>query len=240
MVIYGGRDDINNVAITFDDGPNPEYTPKILKVLKDKKVKATFFLIGKNAEKYPSVVKQIIEEGHDVGNHTYAHENLKDNADNHKLVQEELQKGAEAIKKVTGISNKELKFFRPPGLAWDEKVENIVKPFYGNRVIMSEIGFDDWNWDDSKQWDQKDTNTISNKTSQIIDGVKSKVQNGSIIALHDSAQYGLEEPLAHPNWTKRAIPTFQALPVIIDYLHSRGFSIVKLSQMDLIEEPVRV
>src|SRR5437868_11667875 len=151
MVIYEGRNEVNNVAITFDDGPNPEYTPKILRALKDKGVKATFFLIGKNAEKYPSVVKQIIEEGHDVGNHTYSHEKLdeflEENSNNPKLIQEEINKGAEVIKNIAGIPDEELKFFRPPSLGWNENVENIVKPFYGNNIIMSEVGFDDWNWD---------------------------------------------------------------------------------------------
>src|SRR5690606_42054757 len=63
----------NHISITFDDGPNAEITPKILSLLKEKKVKATFFLIGKNAEKYPEIVRQIIAESHTIGNHSYSH-----------------------------------------------------------------------------------------------------------------------------------------------------------------------
>src|SRR5690606_15991020 len=63
----------NHISITFDDGPNPDFTPKVLSLLKKNNAKATFFLIGKNAEKYPEIVRQIIEEGHTIGNHSYSH-----------------------------------------------------------------------------------------------------------------------------------------------------------------------
>jgi hypothetical protein len=64
------------IAITFDDGPDPQWTPKILDVLKDKGVKATFFLIGVEAEKYPSITKRVYAEGHEIGNHTFTHPDI--------------------------------------------------------------------------------------------------------------------------------------------------------------------
>src|SRR5690606_14685944 len=63
----------NHISITFDDGPNPDFTPKVLLLLKENNAKATFFLIGKNAEKHPEIVHQIIEDGHTIGNHSYSH-----------------------------------------------------------------------------------------------------------------------------------------------------------------------
>jgi peptidoglycan/xylan/chitin deacetylase (PgdA/CDA1 family) len=65
-----------SIALTFDDGPDPDTTPIILEILKQKNVKATFFVIGKKAEKYPELLRQIDEEGHIVANHSYSHHNL--------------------------------------------------------------------------------------------------------------------------------------------------------------------
>ena len=73
--MYGGTQR-KKVAITFDDGPDPEWTPKILDVLKKKGVKATFFLIGVEVEKYPGVAKRIFDEGHEIGNHTFTHPDI--------------------------------------------------------------------------------------------------------------------------------------------------------------------
>ena len=66
----------HQVAITFDDGPDPRWTPKILDILKAANVKATFFVVGVNAERYPALVRRIVNEGHEIGNHTYYHPNL--------------------------------------------------------------------------------------------------------------------------------------------------------------------
>lgn len=65
-----------SVALTFDDGPDPETTPRILEILREKKVKATFFIIGKKAEKYPDLLRQIYEDGHIIANHSYSHNYL--------------------------------------------------------------------------------------------------------------------------------------------------------------------
>ena len=64
------------LALTFDDGPDPEWTPAILKILKDKHVPATFFMIGSNMEAHPGLVQRVLADGHEVGNHTYTHPNL--------------------------------------------------------------------------------------------------------------------------------------------------------------------
>jgi len=66
----------HQVAITFDDGPDPRWTPKILDILKGANVKATFFVVGVNAERYPALVRRTVNEGHEIGNHTYYHPNL--------------------------------------------------------------------------------------------------------------------------------------------------------------------
>lgn len=68
-----GPSDGGSVCLTFDDGPHPEYTPKLLDVLRDRDVRATFFLIGREAERYPGIVRRAVDEGHVVGNHTFSH-----------------------------------------------------------------------------------------------------------------------------------------------------------------------
>ncbi len=73
--MYGGTQR-KEVAITFDDGPDPEWTPKILDVLKKYGVKATFFQIGAEVEKYPGVAKRVFDEGHEIGNHTFTHPDI--------------------------------------------------------------------------------------------------------------------------------------------------------------------
>ncbi|WP_242221536.1 peptidoglycan-N-acetylglucosamine deacetylase [Bacillus cereus group sp. BfR-BA-01380] len=97
------------VALTFDDGPDPIYTPQVLDKLKKHGVKATFFLLGENAERYPKVVEQIVSEGHIVGNHTYNHPNL--NKIDDKQYHEQMLKTEKILQKLTGYSPK---FFRPP------------------------------------------------------------------------------------------------------------------------------
>jgi len=75
-VIWAGNAQDKNVALTFDDGPNEKYTPMILKILQEKNVHATFFLIGRHAQQNPELVKQIYQAGHEIGNHTYSHKEL--------------------------------------------------------------------------------------------------------------------------------------------------------------------
>ena len=95
------------VSFTFDDGPDPEVTPKVLDVLREEGVKAAFFVIGRNAENHPNLVKQILDEGHVVGNHTYNHAYVFSKAAAEKQVTE----GQDAIEKIIG---KRTRYFRPP------------------------------------------------------------------------------------------------------------------------------
>jgi len=243
MVIYSGLEQADIVAVTFDDGPNPKITPRILKVLEHQGVKATFFLTGKGAEKYPDIVRQIISNGHDVGNHTYTHKPLASLCRNEgeQAVKEEIKNGLEAIKRIAGISEKELQFFRPPYLDWNSKVGGIAKPFYRDRIVMSWLGSNDFSWGDGNHyWDENDIAGINYKAEEIIYDVGSNTVPGSIITLHDSAEYGIAGNIYYPTWMNRAIPTLRALPMIIDNLHKKNLKIKKLSEMSLRREPIRV
>ena len=89
------------VALTFDDGPHPVYTPAILDILKKKHVKATFFMIGRRMEQHPDIVRRAVEEGHQIANHTYTHpRNIR--ADTSSQIVTELEKCEAVIERLTG------------------------------------------------------------------------------------------------------------------------------------------
>ena len=103
------------VALTFDDGPDPEWTPQILDILKAKHVHATFFVIGANAQANPDLIQRIVAEGHELGNHTYTHPNLADTPE--QVVALELNATQRLVEALTGRS---MRLFRPPYLGDDE------------------------------------------------------------------------------------------------------------------------
>ena len=156
--------DEKKIALTFDDGPHYKYTEQILDILKKYGVKATFFVIGVNAEKYPQKVKRISDEGHEIGNHTYSHLNLRELDE--KEIRQELIKGERAIQKIT---KKKPKLLRPPGGAYSDLV---IK-------ASSEMGCDIILWSqDTRDW----AHTPADK---IVCGIMDNVKGGDIILFHD-------------------------------------------------------
>ncbi|NPV53434.1 MAG: polysaccharide deacetylase family protein [Firmicutes bacterium] len=127
-----------SVALTFDDGPDTEYTPKILDILRKYNVRATFFLIGKSAERHPDIVKRIVVEGHAIGNHTYHHGNLANMAPWQVVM--ELKRANTALARIT---NEWPLAVRPPYGALDPlAVEAIGREGY--RVVLWTIDSLDW------------------------------------------------------------------------------------------------
>lgn len=149
------------IALTFDDGPNPSNTQRILDVLNENYSHATFFVVGTNAEKYPDTLKAILTSGSEIGNHSYSHANLT------KLDSEEIEKEIEdvnrAVKKATG---EETTVIRPPyGAFTDEVLAQLQEP-----VVL---------WDlDTEDWDSRNAQTI-------VDKVMSEVKDGDIVLMHD-------------------------------------------------------
>jgi peptidoglycan-N-acetylglucosamine deacetylase len=155
------------IALTFDDGPDPENTPRILELLKQYDAKATFFLTGKKVEKYPEIVKREQNEGHELANHTYSHTFFNNRVSLSKLKQEVL-KTDEAIFKVTG---QKCHLFRPPGGYYNEKLVNLAKE-EGYTVVM-------WSWhQDTKDWNSPGVN-------RIVKNVLGDTRNGDIVLFHD-------------------------------------------------------
>lgn len=110
MAIHGMSTNEKVVALTFDDGPHPVFTPQVLRILDSYHVKATFFMIGSRMEQYPDVVREVVARGHAIGNHTYTHPHEITACTHGELVQE-LERCQRVIQKLTG---KRTHLFRPP------------------------------------------------------------------------------------------------------------------------------
>jgi peptidoglycan/xylan/chitin deacetylase (PgdA/CDA1 family) len=126
------------IALTFDDGPNPTYTPKVLDLLDAYDVKATFFLVGQRAERQPDLTREIARRGHAVGNHTYSHANLPRLPP--QRLREEMDRGRASLEDVTGLP---VRLFRPP---WGYVNLSILAHArrVGMRVVLWSVDSRDW------------------------------------------------------------------------------------------------
>lgn len=153
--------DSKKIALTFDDGPHPYYTEQLLDGLKERGVKATFFVLGKHVEQYPELVERMSEEGHLIGNHTYNHIQLTQR--NSETFKEELVKTSELIENLTG---QEVQYVRPPYGTWNKKFEKELNMF----PVLWNIDPLDWS---------------SQNVSGIVQKVIAKAKDNAIILMHD-------------------------------------------------------
>src|ERR1700685_2740033 len=127
------------VAMTFDDGPSAENTPRLLDMLKQRNIKATFFLIGQNAAANPDLVRRILAEGHEIGNHSWTHPQLSKLSDDR--VTEEITKTQAAIKNASGYTPVIL---RPPYGAITARQKDWIEKQFGLSVIIWSVDPFDW------------------------------------------------------------------------------------------------
>ena len=200
---HQGAGDTHEVALTFDDGPDPEWTPKILDILKAAKVKAAFFLVGVNAERYPNLVRRIVDEGHEIGNHTYYHPNLALCWPEH--VRLELNATQLLIQTLTGRGTT---LFRPPYAADTQPARLAdlmplqIAQDQNYLVVLENIDPQDW---------------AKPGADVIVQRIKQQRHDGNIILLHDAGGDRSQ--------------TVEALPRIIEYLQARNDTIVPLSKL---------
>lgn len=155
------------VALTFDDGPDPIYTPQILNALAKYDAKATFFVIGTEAERYPEIIKRQSKEGHELANHTYRH-NFRDNF-KENILKKELEQNAKVLENLTGYKPT---LFRPHSGFYNEKIVNTAIN-NGYRVIL-------WSWhQDTKDWRRPGVEKITRN-------VVSDTKPGDIVIFHDA------------------------------------------------------
>lgn len=134
------------IAVTFDDGPSPVLTPKLLDMLKARGIKATFFLIGQNAKAHPEIVKRIVAEGHEVGNHSWSHPAL--NKCSPDKFRHELQDTSDAIEAASGVRPKLL---RPPYGATNSNLDRRIDDEFKMKVILWSIDPMDWKYRNSER-----------------------------------------------------------------------------------------
>ncbi len=188
------------MALTFDDGPYPPYTGRLLDVLKEKKIRATFFLVGEQARMHPDLVRRMVDEGHTVGLHAFRHRDFL------KLTEEEkekdLQQGKEILQSITG---KKPNYWRPPHGFRDSSVMKIASVKDLQVVNWSVI---------PRDWTGIDKQEIYNR-------VMDKAEDGAIVLLHDG-----DSPL----YKASRQATVDAVGPLIDSLREKGYHLVSLEE----------
>ncbi|HKN69104.1 MAG TPA: polysaccharide deacetylase family protein [Gemmatimonadaceae bacterium] len=195
-VISRVRSDQPLVALTFDDGPNPDATPAILDALGDRGAKASFFILGRHAQRWPAIVRRVADEGHAICNHGYHHRKLHFKSPGY--VRDDLELGTRAIVDACGVRPR---FFRAPHGFRSPWVTAIARSL-GQRTVGWSRGV----WDTSLPG----VNVITERTVRAA-------RPGAILLLHDGDGY---DPLGDRTQTA------QAVPIIVDRIRSAGLRFV--------------
>ena len=191
------------VALTFDDGPDPQYTAMILDTLRAYKAPASFFVVGKQVQKLPWLAQRIVNEGHEIANHTYGHPDLATMPD--ATIRSELAAANQVIEAVTG---RRPRLFRPPYLgdarpATEERLRPMaVADGLGLRVVALEV--------DSRDWQLKKPHEIVQRSLRALDAGR-----GRIVLLHDAGG--------------DRTPTVAAVGPLIDSLRARGYTLTTVA-----------
>lgn len=159
------------IALTFDDGPHPVYTPKLLEGLRKRNVKCTFFVTGENASLYPELIEQMQKDGHLVGNHTYHHVQLS--AVGEDIFLQELEETNRVLEEILGT---EILFVRPPYGDWSKQIEQKINMF----PVLWDVDPLDW---------------CTGNVSKVRQTVLNNVEDDSIILMHDYYETSVEAAL---------------------------------------------
>ena len=160
------------VALTFDDGPDPVDTPRLLDVLREKGVKATFFVVGKRADQYPEIVRRAWNEGHLVGNHTWSHHALFCFLMPRRL-RAEIERGTESVRRSCGFRPR---FFRSP--------VGLRHPLLGPYLKQAGLEY--------VSWSVRTRDTLTANSSVLARRILNQVAGGDIILLHDHLPAGAD------------------------------------------------
>lgn len=165
------RETAPRVALTFDDGPHPKYTKQLLEGLKERGVKATFFVIGKNISGNEELIRQMQKDGHIIGNHTFNHADISKMS--RERAWEEISRTSLTVEEITGNATP---YVRPPFGNWDKNLES--------RLSMIQV-----NWTvDPLDW-------TTENTAQIVEKVVTQAKDNDIILLHDAYQSSVNAAL---------------------------------------------
>lgn len=192
------------VALTFDDGPNPDSTPKILDILKAHDVQASFFVVGKYVEKYPEIVRRTHNEGHDIGNHTFDHVNVPTTAA--PLLSSQLIATNIEIMKIT---KEHPVFARPPRGMYDARFQRLTD-LMGMQTVLWSLSSQDWRGSSSPE--------------RMRERLLRRVKPGDILLFHDGGSLVGSEGASRQR-------TVDALPGIIEGLKEKGYRLAPLSRL---------
>ncbi|WP_448614625.1 polysaccharide deacetylase family protein [Modestobacter sp. URMC 112] len=189
------------VALTFDDGPHPDSTPRVLDVLRRLDVQATFFCVGRNARDHPALVHRALDEGHAIGSHSWSHPHPAETP--RRRLSLEYSDGREAVASVVG---RDVPLFRPPHGHLS----------VGDALLMRRQRLVTWLWTvDPEDW-------RPGVSSSDIVSVASRAGSGDVVLLHD----WVEQPWAPQALDRSA--TVKALPAIVEAVTGRGLHFVTL------------
>ena len=202
------------LALTFDDGPDPQWTPKILDVLKQEKAPATFFLIGIQADNFGSLTQRIYREGHEIGNHTFTHPDISNIGSRYMQVELNLTERLFASR----LGMRTLLFRPPYSIDQEPDTEDQVRPLeltqqMGYITIGNKIDPNDWRDNPRRSAEQIATDVLEHLPPCAVNDQRC----GNIILLHDGGGNRAE--------------TVRALPMIIEGARGRGFEFVPVYQL---------
>jgi peptidoglycan-N-acetylglucosamine deacetylase len=199
-------------ALTFDDGPDPELTPRILEVLAEHGVQASFNMMGWNALRHPGLVRAVVAAGHELGNHTWSHQDLAYQSP--RQTRRQLERGREAIEQTAEVRPR---FFRPPrGNLTGSAIQS-----------AAELGYDVLLWSVTRGSAGVGT------PASVADHLARTVAPGDVVALHDGIGRGSfrpRGPTAHELRARRRVEV-QALPAALERLLGRGLRLVTVSAL---------
>ena len=197
------------IALTFDDGPDPTWTPQILDILKAQNVPATFFIVGENGAAHPELLQREVADGNDVGNHSYTHPNIA--AIPQSLATLELNATQRLFEATTGRS---MRLFRPPylGDADPTSAAEVAPLDLAQRMGYVTVGLRV----DPDDWQRPDADTI---VQRVVEGIETSDPDarGNIVLLHDAGGDRSQ--------------TVAALPKLIETLRAKGYSFVTVSTL---------
>ncbi len=202
-IFRAGSPDLEYIAMTFDDGPHPEYTNQILDALKERDVQATFFVVGRHVDRYPEVVERMLQEGHEVGSHTYHHRNMLNAGE--AVTLQELGMTEEALQRAAGHQPR---LFRPPRGLYNSTVLD-VSHGRGYTMILWSVSSRDW---------------LGIPPSRIVSSLSASVQGGDIVLFHDSGDFLTAAGASRGN-------TVEAIGPLVDELQGRGYRFVTVSEL---------
>lgn len=201
--IYRVKTDKKRVVLTFDDGPSPDWTPKILDELARENIKAVFFMIGHHAQKYPDIARRVAQEGHTIGNHGYAHSVMLYYTP--AEIEEEIKYTEHVIREITGQTTK---YFRPPKAWLRKRIKEKIKSM-GYETILWSLNSKDW---------------VSFNHKSIVKYISKNIKNGDILLFHDSGNVSTIEG-------GRRTQTVKSISLLARTLRKKGFEFVTIEEL---------